>query len=356
MTSLLLIGLFVINPAWALSAKKVQGKKDAWLVKKIERIDDREDLILIIDEMAVRRTVQFLPILITYSQHPLDDIRRASLEALIAYGPALDDDRRDQAYLDRLMDSNQGVSKLARKGILQRIQSEVNTTYLSNALLHRCKNSTAWKEQLYILEILQWITDPKIDQLLVDMASHNSNPEVRRLSVSALGERRMTETRSLLQTIHNRDLDPEVRKAAKKSLHQIGGKISDAVIAVMPFEIQNDELKEVAIGFQNYLSGALSSAQIATFVERGQVDKVMEELIYQDTNIDDNKAIEIGKSLRASQVITGNLQSHGNNVTITIKLIDVRNQEILHSAQSSGLLIDFDALQRDVATKFLESM
>ena len=79
------------------------------------------------------------------------------------------------------------------------------------------------------------------------------------------------------------------------------------------------------------------------------------ELIYQDDNIDDNKAIEIGKSLRASQVITGNLQSYGNNVTITIKLIEVRNQEILHSAQVSGLLIDFDVLQRDAAAKFMES-
>ena len=114
-------------------------------------------------------------------------------------------------------------------------------------------------------------------------------------------------------------------------------------------KIRND----LAIGFQHYLSGALSSGEVATIVERGQVDSVMSELVFQDNFIDDNQAIQIGQSLH----LTGdhwNDPSKGNRATITVKRIDVASHEIISSAQVSGLTLDFDALQRDVSTQFIE--
>ena len=70
--------------------------------------------------------------------------------------------------------------------------------------------------------------------------------------------------------------------------------------------------------------------------------------------INDDQAIQIGQSLRAQQVITGSIQFFENKVTITVKRIDVASHEILSSAQVSGLVIDFDALQRDLAEQFVE--
>ena len=135
---------------------------------------------------------------------------------------------------------------------------------------------------------------------------------------------------------------------------RLGGKVLDIVVAVMPFESTDAEISSQSEGVQDYLSGRISGAQIATVVERGQVDKVMEELIYQDQNIDDDKAISIGRSLRASQVVTGSIQRNGANVTITIKRIDVESQEILSSAEASGAIVDFDAIQREASSRFLE--
>ena len=115
-----------------------------------------------------------------------------------------------------------------------------------------------------------------------------------------------------MHNIARTDLDDGVRQVAKDALIQIGGKVNDIVAAVMPFTVQGEDPKGLAVGFQHYLSGALSSGEVATIVERGQVDSVMSEL-FQDSFIDDNQAIQIGQSLRASQVITGTIQFQGNH-------------------------------------------
>lgn len=338
--------------ACGISTKKMEAKPDPWLRKKIASTQDQEVIISILKEMSIRRSDSFLPTIIEYSNHPLDSVRRAALEALIAYGPSLDDDRRDQTYLDHLSDKNAAVSRLAKKGIEQRIQSEIKTTFLINSLLDRLQKSTDWKEQLHILEVVQWLNSEKNISILKEFAKSHSNPQLRILAIQSLGQLKVEAARSLLFEIQHSDLNEDVRAAAENSLTQIGGKINNLIIAVMPFENQGLP-KDQAVGLQNYLSGSLSSAKVATVVERGQVDKIMDELAYQDSFINDNQAITIGRSLRASQVITGNIQVSGNNMTITIKRIDIESQEILSSAQASGLILDFDAIQRQVSQDFI---
>lgn len=347
-----MISIIWLFLACGLSAKKIESKPDPWLRKKIETTQDQEAIIAILKEMSIRRSSSFLPAIIEYSNHPLDSVRKAALEALIAYGPSLDDDRRDQAYLDRLSDKNVAVSNLAKKGIEQRIQSELKTTFLINSLLDQLQKSRNWKEQLRILEIVQWIDNEKNIAILSDFARNHSNPQVRLLAIQSLGQLKVESARNLLYEIQHSDLNEDVRKSAEQALTQIGGKINNLVIAVMPFENQG-LAKAQATGLQNYLSGSLSSAKVATVVERGQVNKIMDELVYQDSFINDDQAIAIGRSLRASQVITGSIQVSGNNMTITIKRIDIESQEILSSAQASGLVIDFDALQRQVSQDFI---
>ena len=338
--------------ACGISTKKIESKPDPWLSKKIESTEDQETVLAILKEMSIRRSSSFLPLIIEYSNHPLPSVRKAALSSLLSYGPSFDDYRRDQAYLDHLNDKNAAVSSLAKKGIEQRLQSEFQTTFLINSLIDRLQKSTDWKEQLRILEIVQWINNEKNIAILSGFAQNHSNPQIRLLSIQSLGQLKIDSARNLLYEVQHSDLNKDVRQAATQALSQIGGKINNLIIAVMPFENHGLPTDE-ATGLQNYLSGSLSSAKVATVVERGQVDRIMDELVYQDTFINDNQAIEIGRSLRASQVITGTIQVSGNHITITIKRIDIESQEILSSAQTSGLLIDFDALQRQVSQDFI---
>ena len=333
---------------------KIPTKSDAWLETHLSKSQSIEHQQSVIEEMGRRRSPLSIPILVEKAQSPEMEIRQASLKALIAYGPNLSDDRRDKQYLLSLEDENRAVRSLAKQGISERLQSEVEILFLKNALLSKAKNNQSWILQSDILDMLQWVQGEDIDALCTQLSSSASNPQVRKRAIQSIATRKVESARPLLYEIAHNDANEDVRIAAKESLQQLGGKINNIVAAVMPFTVQGTDPNGLADGFQHYLSGVLSSSQVATIVERGQVDTVMKELIFQDNFIDDNQAIQIGQSLRASQVITGTVQFIDNRVTITIKRIDVASHEILSSAQMSSLLLDFDALQRDVSNQFIE--
>lgn len=353
-TTILYMGLYVVLGMGCSPIHKIPNKPDAWLEKQVLSSQDIPVLLAIIAEMEQRRIPDFIPELLKLTNHTEKEIRIASFEALNAYSPSLDDDRRDKAYLQGLTDKDVSVVQVAQRGIQQRISSGVNTQFLVNSLIQTCVSTSNWKEQLHILESLQFVAGTEVDDLFLRMSTSASNPAVRKLSIAGIASRKLHHAKDTLYQIKTTDTSPEVREAAALALQQLGGKITNIVVAVMPFEVQGSDPQSLQVGFQNYLSGSLSSAGVATVVERGQVDKVMAELIYQDSFIDDNKAISIGKSLRASQVISGNMQLYENHVTITVKRIDVESQEIISSAQVSGLQVDFDALQQQVVQQFIE--
>ncbi len=337
---------------------KIPSKSDAWIEEHLATSQSLEMQLAMIEEIGIRRNPQTMTLLVEFANDADPVLRQASLKALIAFGPNFADDRRDQQYLSSLDDSDRGVRTLAKKGIAERIQSEAQTTFLLNNLLKRGSNHQQWMAQIDVLELLQWVQGDRaadIDTLSRSLCTQATNPQVRKKAIEVVSTRTVDSIRPLLHDIARSDLDPEVRQSAKDALQQLGGKVNDIVAAVMPFTVQGSDPSDLAIGFQHYLSGALSSSEVATIVERGQVDTIMEELVFQDSFIDDNQAIQIGQSLRASQVITGTIQFQANKATITIKRIDVESHEILSSAQDSGLILDFDALQRSVSTRFIEN-
>ena len=333
---------------------KIPTKSDAWLEEHLRTSTSMEGQVAMIEEMGVRRNPNSITLLTQTASSPDAEIRKASLKALVAFGPNFVDDRRDQQYLSSLEDDNRFVRKLAAQGISERLQSEVQTTFLVNGLLNKAGNPQKWTLQMEALELLQWVKSAEVDSICITLSTQASNPQVRKRAISLIATRQIHSAKPLLHDISASDLDAEVRQAAKDAVTQLGGKVNNIVAAVMPFTIQGEDPNDLAAGFQHYLSGALSAGEVATIVERGQVDSVMSELVFQDSFIDDNQAIQIGQSLRASQVITGTIQFQGNRVTITVKRIDVASHEILSSAQVNGLTLDFDALQRDVSNKFIE--
>ena len=56
MTHWILIALLCVDQAWGLRPKSIPKKSDQWLVNKSQKVDDQSDLIMIINEMTLRRS------------------------------------------------------------------------------------------------------------------------------------------------------------------------------------------------------------------------------------------------------------------------------------------------------------
>jgi HEAT repeat protein len=277
------------------------------------------------------------------------DLRHQSLTALNSYGGAVEG--RDEIYI-QLLSSKDGIMRRGSvEGIIQRFQTLGMIPFLYAALERIIRSDTNWQSRLHAVEVLEWVQDS--DVLLLEAAQRDENTTIRARAISALGTKRSTKYRKEIYRIAKQDLDTAVRKEAEKSLKRIGGKVEEVVLAVMPFDI-TPEFKDLEEGFRSYLSGRLGGTELATVVERGQVQSVVNELIYQDNFINDGTAVEIGKALRAEQVVTGTIQIMHGQVVLTIKRIDVRTQKILSSSEGSGSFVDFEQIQRVAASKFIE--
>ena len=101
------------------------------------------------------------------------------------------DDRRDQRYLASLQDDDRGVRKLAAQGISERLQSEVQTTYLVNGLLTRAVQHQQWTAQMEALELLQWVSGTDVDNICIALSTNATNPQVRKRAVSLIGVRQI---------------------------------------------------------------------------------------------------------------------------------------------------------------------
>jgi hypothetical protein len=332
-----------------LSRQEVRTKDVLWLRNKIEQSDQIATREMMIEELALRRDPIAIPHLCRYTSSEDVALRQQSLEALNSYGGSAEG--RDETYI-KLLSSKDGVIRRgAVEGIIQRFQTMGNISYLYSALERIVRSDPNWQARLHAVEILEWVQDS--DSLLLEVAQRDENATIRSRSVLALGTKRSSKFRKEIYRIAKQDLDPEVQKEAEKSLQRIGGTVEEVVLAVMPFDVDL-EYRELEEGFRSYLSGRLGGAELATVVERGQVQSVVNELIYQDNHINDGRAVEIGKALRAEQVVTGTIQIMHGQAVLTIKRIDVRTQKIISSSESSGSFVDFEQIQRVAASKFIE--
>lgn len=335
--------------ACTLSHRDVRTKDVLWLRNHIEETDSVIEREMVLAELAQRRDPSAIPHLCGYTSSIDEGMRHRSLEALNSYGGRIDG--RDETYI-RLLSSQDGVMRRgAVEGIIQRFQVMGESPYLFSALERIVRSDSHWQTRLHAVEVLEWVKDAQA--LLLETAQRDENARLRARAVQALGTKRAEEYRKEIYRISKSDLEEFVRQEAERSLLRIGGKVEEVVLAVMPFDV-TEGYNEIAIGFRSYLSARLGGSELATVVERGQVERVVDELIFQDRYINDGKAVEIGKALRAEQVITGTIQIINGQAVVTIKRIDVRTQTILSSSASSGSFVDFEQIQRVAASKFME--
>ena len=88
-----------------------------------------------------------------------------------------------------------------------------------------------------------------MDNICISLSTGATNPQVRKRAISLIGTRQLESAKPLLHNIARTDLDDGVRQAAKDALTQIGGKVNDIVAAVMPFTVQGDDPKGLALAF-----------------------------------------------------------------------------------------------------------
>ena len=336
------------------SAANVQGKPTPWLVKKLQRSQDTAMRVEIIKTLGQRREAETLPALEAAADDASLAVRRASLKALINFGPELDHVGRDRVFIDQLSDVDTATRDMAIRGSFERI--DAGSQRMRRGVLKQASSGMQWRARHSALKVLQTVSGDDIDDALVGAIENERNPMVRALAVEVVGSRKIARAAPILNKIRVQDLDETVRQAAEDALRRMGTHISEAVVAVMPIKATPRALANTVAGFDTYLSSRLASSGLLKVVERGEVDRVMKELAYQDRNIFDGDAIQVGRALRASRVVLPSAQQQGNTITIIVKLIEVSSMEILASAEVSGSTDDLDAVRREAVTRFIGGM
>lgn len=343
--------MILLLAAWAHAgtpADKVAGKDAAWLQKHLVTEDDALLRAAIVTELALAREVGAVGDLVRAATDRDARVRRAALEGL--FGMGVVDAGADDAVLTGLSDVDPEVRQAARKAAAARVRS--GATDVIGSICTLARRAETWTtRQAAVLSLEGAPAGDPVDPALVEVARLDDHPEVRRAAAVALGVRGVAAGAAVLGTLRRRDPDEHVRLAAEEALARLGGPTTSLVVAVMPFEARAKEGEVFAAGLQDRFTTLLAAEEVATVVERRQVAQVLAELVFQDSNIDDGRAVQIGKLLRAQQVVTGTILVRGSAVTCLAKRVDVVTGAVAGSAEVVGELHDLESLGRECATR-----
>ncbi len=98
-------------------------------------------------------------------------------------------------------------------------------------------------------------------------------------------------------------------------------------LAVMVFDSPGLE-QDVAKTTTYLLEGRLGNSPFVELIERNQIEKVLEELRYQQTGMTTSNAVEVGQHLNAEYILIGSINKLGNLLIITAKLVNVETAQI----------------------------
>ncbi len=115
------------------------------------------------------------------------------------------------------------------------------------------------------------------------------------------------------------------------------------VIAVSPFENLSGKNSENYIGFQisEYMASALASINNVTVVERGLLEKVLNEQNLQISGMTEDKdAVNLGNLLNAKQMLIGSYTVTRSKINVKGRIVDVETAAVTASANVSGSFSD----------------
>jgi TolB-like protein len=98
-------------------------------------------------------------------------------------------------------------------------------------------------------------------------------------------------------------------------------------LAVIYFD--NPGLSEDIARTTSYLlEGKLGNSPFVELIERNQIQKVLEELKYQQAGLTTSDAVKVGQHLNAKFILIGSINKLGNLLIITAKLVNVETSQI----------------------------
>ena len=122
-----------------------------------------------------------------------------------------------------------------------------------------------------------------------------------------------------------------------------------ASIAVLPFQNKSSDQET------EYLSDGLAESLIYGLSQLPDLKVSPTSLVfrYKGKEID---PIAIGGELGVHAVMTGRLAQHGDDLTISVELVDVRNNRLLWGKQYDRKLVDLLMTQREIATEITQNL
>ncbi|HEY6119073.1 MAG TPA: protein kinase, partial [Pyrinomonadaceae bacterium] len=122
-----------------------------------------------------------------------------------------------------------------------------------------------------------------------------------------------------------------------------------ASIAVLPFQNKSADQET------EYLSDGLAESLIYGLSQLSDLKVTPTSVVlrYKGKEID---PIKIGSELGVNAVMTGRLAQRGEDLTISVELVDVRNKKLLWGKQYDRKLVDLLTTQREIATQITQNL
>ncbi len=123
-------------------------------------------------------------------------------------------------------------------------------------------------------------------------------------------------------------------------------------IAVLPFQAIGNTDSSIPEVVTAFVQNSIFQQKLYKVLERGQIDKVLNEQKFQLTGLTDD-AVEAGKLLSVNKLVIGQVSKLGKEFTIVIKLVNVTTGEVLKSQKRSAQ-IEIEDIDNELIDPMIE--
>lgn len=127
-------------------------------------------------------------------------------------------------------------------------------------------------------------------------------------------------------------------------------------MAVMPFAAQDGESQAwLSKGLADLFIRHLANIPSISVVERDRLKTFTDEIGLSEAPLfNKQKALEVGRVARVDEVLYGNYTLKNDRITLTIFILNLKTQDILHTEEASGTMAQLRALVEQLTRKLLE--
>jgi len=145
-------------------------------------------------------------------------------------------------------------------------------------------------------------------------------------------------------TNHNVKQDPSPTKTIQEQYR----------IALFPLHTLTDNVKVFSDEIEDRLTANLLNTNIFKVLERKMIDKIIEEMKLQVSDLMDiSKSIEVGKLIGAQYIIVGSISSFQNKLMLSVRILDVETGRILSISIEKGNFSNIDIMVKKCSERLI---